>query len=470
MFLLSLMTAIASPAQTFTTIHNFDNEDGANPGSLIQATDGKLYGSAYFGGNTSDCNTFCGTVFKITPAGTLTLLYTFCTLSGCADGDVPGPLMQAADGKFYGTTQSGGTNLYDGTVFKITPSGTLTTLHNFSGADGSGPEGVMVQAGDGNIYGTTTGGGSSNNCNSGCGTVFRITPGGALTTLHSFDLVDGAYPGFAGLVQGVDGNLYGTTSAGGTGSACTGGCGTVFKITTNGTLTTLYDFNSANGANPEAPMVQAANGNFYGTTLFGGANNGGTIFKLTPSGTLTMVHSFSGADGSGPDALVRATDGNFYGTAESGGANGDGTIFKITATGTLTTLYDFCGQSGCTDGIGPSALLQDTNGKFYGSTDMGGTNMCFGGNCGTLFSLSVGLRPFVETQPTSGKVGAAVKILGTNLTGATSVTFNGTAAAFKVVSRSLITTTVPAGASTGFVKVKTHSGTLKSNLQFRVKQ
>jgi uncharacterized repeat protein (TIGR03803 family) len=328
----------------------------------------------------------------------------------------------------------------------------------------------MVQAGDGNIYGTTTGGGSSNNCNSGCGTVFRITPGGTLTTLHSFDLVDGAYPGFAGLVQGVDGNLYGTTSAGGTGSACTGGCGTVFKITTNGTLTTLYDFNSANGANPEAPMVQAANGNFYGTTLFGGANNLGTIFKLAPSGTLTTLHSFSGPDGSGPDALVRATDGNFYGTAESGGANGDGTIFKITATGTLTTLYDFCGQSGCTDGIGPSALLQDTNGKFYGSTDMGGTNMCFGGNCGTLFSLSVGLRPFVETQPTSGKVGAAVKILGTNLSGATSVTFNGTAAAFKVVSRSLITTTVPAGASTGFVKVKTHSGTLKSNLQFRVKQ
>ncbi|MGA8493565.1 MAG: choice-of-anchor tandem repeat GloVer-containing protein [Terriglobales bacterium] len=143
LFLLCLTTGIPS-AQTFATIHNFDNADGANPGSLIQATDGKLYGSAYFGSDTSSCNTFCGTLFKITRSGTLTLLYTFCTLDGCADGDVPGPLMQATDGNFYGSTQSGGTNLYDGTVFKITPSGTLTTLHNFSGADGSVPEGVMV--------------------------------------------------------------------------------------------------------------------------------------------------------------------------------------------------------------------------------------------------------------------------------------------------------------------------------------
>lgn len=216
-------------------------------------------------------------------------------------------------------------------------------------------------------------------------------------------------------------------------------------------------------------MVQGANGTFYGTTFFGGANNAGTIFKLAASGKLTTLHSFSGGDGSGPDALVRATDGNFYGTAESGGANGDGTIFKITPSGTLKTIYNFCAQSGCTDGIGPGALLQDTNGKFYGGTDMGGTNMCFGGNCGTLFSLSVGLRPFGETQPTSGKARTLVRILGTDLKGATSVTFNGKAAAFKVVSRSLITTTVPAGASDGFVKVKTPSETLKSNLQFRVK-
>ena len=235
------------------------------------------------------------------------------------------------------------------------------------------------------------------------------------------------------------------------------------------TFTTLQSFDLTHGADPYAGLVQATDGNLYGTTVGGGAKNYGTVFRIAPSGTLATLYSFcskSGCtDGGSPySGLVQATDGNFYGTTLRGGARGVGTVFKITPSGTLTTLYSFCSKIGCTDGEYPeAALVQDTNGTFYGTTRTGGAH-----NYGTVFSLSVGRGPFVETQPTSGKVGAAVKILGTNLTGATSVTFNGTAAVFKVVSSSEITTTVPAGATTGKVKVVTPHGTLFSNVPFRV--
>jgi uncharacterized repeat protein (TIGR03803 family) len=259
--------------------------------------------------------------------------------------------------------------------------------------------------------------------------------------------------------------LYGTTFEDGA-----DGYGTVFKITPGGTLTTIYSFNYTDGGNPEAGLVEATNGNLYGITSDGGATDSGTVFKITPSGTLTTVYNFCSegncADGYGSDAaLLQATDGNFYGTTVLGGANcvsdgGCGTIFRITAGGALTTLHSFDG----TDGENPeTGLTQDTNGKFYGTMQAGGAN-----NGGTIYSLSVGLGLFVETQTSSGKVGAAVKILGTDLTGATSVTFNGTAATFTIVSKSEITTTVPTGASTGRVRVVTPGGTLTSNLNFRV--
>jgi uncharacterized repeat protein (TIGR03803 family) len=286
--------------------------------------------------------------------------------------------------------------------------------------------------------------------------VFKITLTGTLTTLHSFDSTDGDAP--RALVRATDGNFYGTATQGGT-----NGGGTVFKITPSGKLTTLYNFCSqsgcTDGANPIAGLVQATDGNFYGTATQGGANGYGTVFKITPSGKLTTLDSF-GPYGFPEATLVLATDGNFYGTTSSGGAAGDGTIFKITPSGKLTTLHTFDG----TDGeFTAAALVQDTNGKFYGTAPGGGAN-----GDGTVFSLSVGLGPFVETQPNSGKVGSAVKVLGTNLIGATSVTFNGTAAVFKVVSASLITTDVPTGATTGTVEVTTPKGTLKSNVAFRV--
>jgi uncharacterized repeat protein (TIGR03803 family) len=494
LFLLCATTAIVLPAQTspsaqtFTTLHSFDNTDGASPenGALVQATNGDLYGTTSAGGANGDptCpSSGCGTVFKITPSGTLTTLYNFCSQSGCTDGSSPNAgLVQATNGDLYGTTSAGGAKGH-GTVFKITLSGRLTTLLSFDGTDGSGPNG-LVQATNGNLYGTTYAGGASSACPGGCGTIFKITPSGTLTTLHTFDGTDGANPD-ADLVQATDGNFHGTTSFGGANSCVIGatnyGCGTVFKITPSGTLTTLHSFDGTDGEFPSAALVQATDGNFYGTTSAGGANSCiiytdsgcGTVFKMTPSGTLRTLHSFDNTDGGFPNALVQATDGNFYGTTLTGGAyictvfGGCGTVFKITTSGSLRTLHSFDG----TDGLFPSAaLVQATNGKFYGTTENGG-----GGNpffcdhgCGTVFSLSVGLGPFVETQTTSGKVGSAVKILGTGLTGATSVTFNGKPAIFKVVLSCFITTTVPAGATTGQVKVTTPHGTLSSNVPFRV--
>jgi uncharacterized repeat protein (TIGR03803 family) len=468
---LCAVTAIASPAQTFTTLHSFDNTDGGNPyAGLIQATDGNLYGTTTSGGTNSG-----GTVFEVTPGGTLMTLYNFCALERCLDGEAPyAALLQDNDGNFYGTTNEGGTGGEPaGTVFKITTDGTLTTLYNFCSqpgcTDGESPWAPLVQGVDGSLFGTTFTGGVA----AGYGTAFGITTGGKLTTLSALDSTDGANPK-SSLVQTADG-FYGTTVTGGANGL---GSGTVFRITPSGSLTTLYDFCSqtgcADGDEPEAGLVEARNGDFYGTTAGGGSSSAclggcGTIFQITPGGTLTTLHSFDGTDGSSPyAALIQASDGNLYGTTTSGGTNNNGTVFKVTLGGALKTLYNFCSQSGCADGGMPSAsLIQDTSGKFYGTTQLGGSSSCAGG-CGTVFSLAVGLGPFVETLPGSGKVGARVGILGTNLTGATSVTFNGTPAIFQVVSGSLITTTVPPGATTGKVQVVTPGGTLTSNVPFRV--
>jgi uncharacterized repeat protein (TIGR03803 family) len=462
LFVLWATTAVTLPAQTFKSLHSFVNTDGAFPWDApVQASDGNFYGTTQNGGNTA-CASGCGTVFKITPSGKLT---TF-SFDGTNGSDPFAGLVQAANGDFYGTTSSGGTSngngncpINCGTVFKITSGGKLTTLHNFNFTDGLAPLGRLLLATDGSYYGTTQQGGSF-----GAGTLFKITPSGTLTTLHTFtNGQDGGFP-IGGLIQATDGNLYGTAWTGGG----TGNYGTVFKMTLSGTLTTLHSFASTDGALPFAALVQATDGDFYGTTEEGGTKNYGTVFKITPKGKLTTLHSFmGGTDGDTPiSPLVQATDGNFYGTASYDGLYPNfGTVFKITPKGTLTTLHNF----DSTDGSYPyAALVQATSGKFYGTTFAGGSSSACPFACGTVFSLSVGLGPFVETLPTSGKVGTAVRILGNNLTGATSVTFNGTAAKFKVVSKSEIKTNVPSGATTGTVEVKTAKNTLKSNVVFRV--
>src|ERR1035441_1113629 len=411
--------AITSPAQTFTTLVSFTGTNGFEPwSSLTQASDGNFYGTTFYGGDLSKCDSSgCGTIFKMTPSGTLTTIYSF---SG-ADGLNPGPLVQGSDGNFYGMTpcsigsfhgtafSRGAVLTCDGpgSVFKVSPSGMLVTLHIFNGADGWAPLGGLVQASDGNFYGTTAAGGAYNQ-----GTVFKITPTGVLTTLHSFSGPDGGGPE-GGLVQASDGNFYGTTYLGGDLSKCnSGGCGTIFKITPSGTLTTLHSFTGPDGARLLSKLVQATDGNFYGTTSNGGANNNcpnggcGTVFKITPSGTLTTLYNFSGMDGAEPDAgLVQATDGNFYGTTYFGGLVDTGTAFRITPTGTLTILHSFCSGYGCPDGEGPAGgLVQGTNGLLYGMASLGGDPTCNApAGCGTVFSLS-GVNPipnqFVPlTQP-----------------------------------------------------------------------
>jgi len=471
-FALCVVAAISLPGQTFETLYRFSGADGKGPqGTLVQGTDGNFYGTTADGGATS-----LGTLFKITPAGALTTVHSFCVQGfyPCPDGAYPvGGVVQAANGDFYGATQSGGlvdTNF--GTVFQITPSGMLTTLFMFDGGDGILPSAPLVQAANGDLYGTTIGSGA----NGKGGTVFRVAPAGTLTTLYNFcsqsGCADGEQP-FAGLVQGADSEFYGTTYQGGANNS-----GTVFRMTPAGRLTTLYSFCSqsgcTDGASPYAGLVEDTAGNFYGTTYQGGTNNSGTVFKITPDGRLTTLYSFcsqSGcADGAYPYAgLVYASDDNFYGATYQGGSNNEGTLFRIKPDRALSTLYSFCSHHGCLDGELPyGGLLQGTDGNFYGTASGGGLGCGEPGGCGTVFRLSVGLRPFVKTQPHAGKVGADITILGTDLTGTTSVTFNGTPAAFSVTSASEITTVVPVGAATGLIQVATPSGTLWSGGPFLV--
>jgi uncharacterized repeat protein (TIGR03803 family) len=469
---LFVMTSIALPAQTFAPLHSFDGTDGALPDAgLVQAIDGNLYGTTLFGG--ANCaNGGCGTIFKITPNGKLTTLYSFCAQNGCTDGAAPqAGLVQATDGDLYGTTPNGGSNCAPnggcGTVFKITPNGKLTTLYSFcaqSGCtDGAYPFAGLVQATDGNLYGTTLFGGTNND-----GSVFEMTPNGTLKTLVSFNSTNGANP-YAGVIQASDGNLYGTTIGGGKFNY-----GTVFKLTRSGRITTLYSFcqqsSCADGQTPLTALVQATNGDFYGITSSGGVQGGGMVFKITSKGKFTRLYSFCSlafcSEGSSPmAALVQATDGNLYGTTSLGGNPGYGTIFEISPGDELT--YPFVFENYFTEGAQPhAALIQATNGALYGTTYYGGAD-----TFGTIFSLSVGLDPFVETLPTSGDVGAPIKILGTDLTGATSVSFNGTPAVFTVVHGGTeIRTKVPCGATTGTVRVVTARGTLSSNPSFHVRQ
>jgi len=514
-FLFCIATAIASSAQTFTTLATLSGaNDGSGPcppgytacseGGLTQGTDGNLYGTTYSGGTGPACTDGCGTVFKLTLAGTATILHSF---TGTDGANPTAALILGRDGNFYGTTYAGGANGY-GTVFKVTPKGKLTTLYSFcsqGGADctdGQYPVAALVQASNGNFYGTTGSGGAVNEiCNFagavGCGTIFEITAGGKLATLYSFcsqtGCADGLYPE-APLVQGIDGNLYGTTR---TGDPSIGSAGSIFKVTLAGKLISLYNFSCSGDSCPdgESPvgLVQATDGNFYGTTTTGGTNLScfiglgswfgcGTIFQITPSGTLTSLYSFCSqnncADGEAPYAsLVQGTDRNFYGTTFSGfpGLPSYGTIFQATPTGTLTTLYTFCLQDGCPDGSNPLAsLVQATNAIFYGTTSSVCGSVITTPTCGvvttsgTVFSLSTGLAPFVNSQPAFGKVGAKLIILGNALTGATSVSFGGAAAVFKVVSDTEITATVPNGAPTGPIQVTAPGPGTLSSLQFWV--
>jgi len=389
--------AIGAAAQTLTTLASFAGSNGANPqAALVQGRDGNFYGTTVFGGSgrSQTCNsptTGCGTVFKITPSGTLTTIYSFCSAQNCSDGFFPASaLVQGTDGSLYGTTS--GNTLVNcgttscGTVFRIS-NGTLTTIYRFcsrtSCSDGNWPAGGLIQANDGTFYGTTVRGGTGSACPPqqypyGCGTLFKMTPNGTVTTLYNFctqsNCADGNFPQ-AALVQGADGAFYGTTESGGT--SCTGTnptCGTVFKITAGGSFTSLYSFAPGGPSNPVGALVQGTDGNLYGTT----AGAATAVFSITSSGMLNFIQPISGT-GPSNAGLTQAGDGNFYGTTVGGGGNG-GTIFKVSPTGMLTTVYVFSGP----DGNQPQATtIQAMDGQLYGTTYGGGAN-----NNGTVFRIT----------------------------------------------------------------------------------
>jgi uncharacterized repeat protein (TIGR03803 family) len=464
-----VLAVAACTAQTFNSLLSLNGTNGVGPyyELLTQGTDGNFYGTTNLGGTNNN-----GSVFKITPAGALTTLYNFCSQPACTDGAYPyGALVQGTNGNFYGTASTGGAN-NGGTVFTITPEGALTTLYNFCAQadcnDGEIPSAGLVQAANGQFYGTTQDGGIY-----GGGTIFEITAAGVLTTTYNFcakvNCTDGENP-MAPLIQASNGHLYGTTYYGG---PYTGG--TVFEISQTNSYTMLRSFDRiVNGSNPYGGLVQGANGNFYGTMSQGGPNAGyaaagGTVFEITPGGTVTVLYSFCAqtncTDGSLADGgLVLGTDGNFYGTTQVGGTINGGTAFSINPSGALTTLYNFCSLSNCADGAAPyGGLLQATNGTFYGTTYTGGSN-----DDGSIYSVSTGLGPFVQLRPIASGPGIVISILGTNLTGATAVTFNGTPATFTVVSPTQITAKVPKTATTGVVQVTLPGGTkLSSNIAFR---
>jgi uncharacterized repeat protein (TIGR03803 family) len=472
--LIVLGAVSSSVAQTFTTLVNFDGTNGSGPylTSLIQGADGNLYGVTFEGGTSTSCQDLsgCGTIYRMTPGGVLTTIYNFCAQTGCTDGYLPMGVTLATDGSFYGTTYAGGAN-GQGTVFKITIGGKLTTLYSFCAlancADGAIPLAGLTQAADGRLYGTTFGGANTGCSGYGCGTVFKITTAGQLTTLYAFPS-SGNPAGV--LIQGRDGNLYGTE----TGNAGSSGASTIFKVSPAGAFATVYQFGG--GTDVYSGLVQGADGNLYGTSAEGGSNingncsNGftcGTVFKTTPSGTLTTVYNFCAqvncSDGSIPfSQLVDATDGLFYGTTYGGGNFGGGTIFSVSAAGSLTALHSFDG----TDGAGPYVgLVQHTNGTLFGATTYSGTL-----GHGTVFSLNAGLRPFVGLVQSLGKVGTTVGILGQGFTGTTAVSFNGLPATYHVKSDTFMTAVVPTGATTGKVVVTTPGGTLTSNVNFRILQ
>jgi uncharacterized repeat protein (TIGR03803 family) len=443
LFGICLGLAIHAPAQTFTILQNFQESDPTS--ALVQGLNGNLYGT--MGGGEIG---FEGNVYTLSPSGTYTSIASPCCYSYA-------PVVLASNGYFYGSTQQGGTS-GEGSIYKMTPSGGLDTLYSFcmSGCgDGGYPSAPLVQLGNGDLYGVSN------------SSIYKITLAGELTTLYNFDGLQTS----SGLVLGSDGNFYGVTS-----SNSDQNDGTVFKMTPSGTLTTLHTFSGTDGSTPVGSLVQANNGYLYGVTLTGGTgvspacaeyDSCGTIFKISTSGAFTTLHEFSGRDGANPYAgLVLATDGNLYGTTGYGGNNSAnaGTIFVVNPLGGFATLYYFCSQSDCLDGALPQTpLMQATNGMLYGVTREGGTQ-----TNGVFFSLSRGLRPFVETIPAQGNVGTKVLILGNGLTGATSVTFHGVPATFKVISDTEMSATVPTGAITGAVIVTTPSASLESKVAFRV--
>ena len=362
----ALYTSGPAAAQ-LTTLHEFVDPEGRGPMGILLATDGNFYGATA----DSHLGSGRGTLFSLTPDGAITTLHTFAGSDGLSPNN---GLIQASDGNLYGTTSRGGDGL--GVIYKMTTNGDLTTIYSFpGGVGGETPFSGLIEGSDGDFYGTTFSGGVNNG-----GMIFNVTPEGSFTAVHFFDRSDGANPA-AALIQGSDGNFYGTTSREG-GFQQVGG--TVFQMTPDGSLTTLHAFDaSQESPTPMAQLVEGNDGVFWGTTF--GQFIRGRVFRITTDGALENIHTFDVSEGNNPAAsLLLASDGNFYGIMGPGGSTiaGAGIIFKVTPDGAFLILHRFDG----TDGAGPyfGALVEGTDGNLYGVTGGGGAS----GN-GTFFRFEL---------------------------------------------------------------------------------
>lgn len=523
--ILALATALAQ-AQTYTVLHNFVNTDGCcsiYPSVMAQGFDGNIYGATTSGGQYG-----YGAIFVITPAGGLTLLHSF----NFTDGDGPqGGITMGLDGNFYGTTyQGGGANgaISAGTIFKITPGGVFTHLYSFTNStDGAYPRTPPVMAPDGNLYGctgngtqyalyrittagvftvmttlpnqtyspllvgtdgnlygTTLYGGTYNE-----GTLFKFVPSSkALTILHSFNTERGVS---GPLIQGSDGAIYGTASIGGTGSS-----GAIYRITTGGTYKVIYNFTTAgtsDGRIPQNGGVQGSDGFLYGIASTGGALGLGTLFKVSTAGTgFTLLHSFQTATGDTPSsALLLHTNGTIYGQAEHGGTHtAYGAMYSFTTTmkpfvrplvlvsakvgGTVHLLGQGFPTATAVDFGSTAATFTISNATHIVAKPVAGSTtaqITVKEPSGNLLSLlKFKIAPTITSfSPTAGPVGSTVTITGMSLSQATAVKFGAVAAtAFTINSNTQITVTVPTGAVSNKISVTTPGGGASTATAFTV--
>ncbi len=372
---LSVLVPLGAAAQAADIIYDFTGgADGVGPqAGLVRDTAGNFYGTAAGGGSGISG---CGVVFKLSPLGVETTLYTF---KGGSDGCEPlGKLIADAAGNLYGTTYGGGAH-NEGAVFKLTPGGEETVLYSFAGgSDGANPHAGLIADAAGNFYGTTNFGGGA-----AVGTVFKLAPNGTETVLHAFTGGrDGSYA-YEDLIMDKRGALYGTANGGGQYAS-----GVIFKIAPNGKFSVLYSFTGLADGGAPLGLFRDKQGVFYGATARGGipACDCGVVFKLAPDGTQTVLHSFTGSDGSIPrGSLIMDKQGNLFGVTAGGGGFGDGTVFQLSPDGTETVLHSFAGSP---DGASPAASLILYMNKLYGTTTAGGTGSACGANgCGTVFEV-----------------------------------------------------------------------------------